>query len=311
VQAASRLWIALLIELGLCLSLPGILWHGGLISPALAFLLPPSLMLAVRCALVAGSFAFAGFVQPGRTHLSFQTYAAMVAKEIAAFVRFQYLIMSEPLRKYHGESCVATYSKDAPVVVLLHGVYCSRAVWRPLIRELHARTGLQVEAPSLAPVESDLTAQSRSLARWLDRRHAGRPIILVAHSMSGLAARLCLAVSPAASTIRQLICLGTPHNGTLIANILSTPIGRDLRPRSKRLAELSRIESNGTVVSLYTEHDNLVVPFESARLPHARNIALRGVGHMSLIYSREVLELVTQEIGKSVGMHVSIAAREP
>jgi hypothetical protein len=75
---------------------------------------------------------------------------------------------------------------------------------------------------------------------------------------------------------------------------------KQLRPGSELMAELAEPAPHVTTrfVSFWSDLDELIVPKRAARLEHpdlsARNVLLRGVGHMSLpINTRVVREIAT------------------
>lgn len=50
------------------------------------------------------------------------------------------------------------------------------------------------------------------------------------------------------------------------------------------------------MTSIYTPHDNLVVPQASSRLAYARNIAIPGRGHVDILGSRRLFETLVEEL---------------
>ena len=50
------------------------------------------------------------------------------------------------------------------------------------------------------------------------------------------------------------------------------------------------------LVSLWSRHDNIVMPQDSAELSHAKNVVVEGVGHVALGFDARVLDQVMQEI---------------
>jgi hypothetical protein len=71
----------------------------------------------------------------------------------------------------------------------------------------------------------------------------------------------------------------------------------DMQPGGVWLRELTD-EGGQTVpiTSIYTVHDNLVVPQDSSVLAGAKNVPLAGVGHLSLLFSSRVAALVDAEL---------------
>ena len=65
------------------------------------------------------------------------------------------------------------------------------------------------------------------------------------------------------------------------------------------LAALAQTETPATralFVSIYSRHDNIVSPQESAHLPGATNIAFDLVGHVALGFDTQVLSVVMREL---------------
>ena len=92
--------------------------------------------------------------------------------------------------------------------------------------------------------------------------------------------------------------LGTPHSGSLLAHLAPTPLIRQLRPASPVLRELQEPAPGcrTRVTAVYSDLDQVVLPTSSGRCEHpdlaARNVLVRGVGHMSLPIHRGVLDEV-------------------
>ncbi len=291
-MAAYRLWVELAIEV-----LVYVVLIIALVAPedhATALLLIPVWMLAVRIALVLASFWLS---EPLSTaaHLSPSARWRMWICESVALYRFQSLIMSGA----GPDRFVPQAANEKPVIVLLHGIFCNGAIWRPLAAALADRTGCEVHTPSMPRVTASLATQVDDFAALLEAQSssgARREVIVVGHSLGGLIAHRAAMRHGDRLGIVRLICIGTPHGGSEVARLSRTRIARDLRPNSPALA---RARSNSIeVVNIFAEHDNLVVPAQSSRLCCARNIPIAGCGHMALIYSRKVFEILVQEVAR-------------
>ncbi|WP_166421114.1 alpha/beta fold hydrolase [Pseudoalteromonas sp. Z1A8] len=98
-------------------------------------------------------------------------------------------------------------------VIVLHGLYMSGFVMRPLCSRLEesGMTVLNITYNTLDPNRDTIFAQ-------IDECISNEPAALVCHSMGGLIARAYLeANSPASQNITKVITLGTPHKGSHIA----------------------------------------------------------------------------------------------
>ncbi len=293
-MAARRLWLIFAGELSTYALVIALLNAKLGIQIVVLVAAVPVAMLGVRIALVLGSFLFAALVERGPP-IGFVAWLKMIALEFLAFLRFQVLIATHP----HNDRPASEQEANLPLLVLLHGVYCNGAIWRPIVHDLQRRTGCAIRTPDLEPPLAALEVQARSLAKWLQTAaavHPARPIIVVAHSLGGLMVRQILLEHP--SVPLRAIYVGTPHRGTLIARALRALIGRDLRQKSAALAVLERGALPHDAMNIYTLHDNLVVPASTSELAGVRNRTVIGCGHMALIYSREVRDLLCDEIGR-------------
>ena len=116
--------------------------------------------------------------------------------------------------------------------------------------------------------------------------------------MGGLIARYYVQRLGGDARVHTLVTLGTPHAGTGTAHLIPHPLARQLRPHSELVTEL-REPAPGCrtrFLAVWSDLDQLIVPKRAARVDHAdldaRNVLIRGVGHMSLpIHRRTVHEI--------------------
>lgn len=190
---------------------------------------------------------------------------------------------------------------DRPPVLLLHGFFCNSSFWWILRRQLFRASYDNVFTQTLEPVFGDIERLADQVAQRIEAicaaTHAGK-IIIVAHSMGGLAARAYLRRYGAARVVK-LIAVGTPHHGTVHARAVFW-LGKNLRQqryRSDWLEQLNREPSPVPITSIYSYHDNIVAPQDSSVLAGATNIPLAGIGHLEMAVSRTVRSLILREIG--------------
>ncbi|PHV05064.1 lipase [Janthinobacterium sp. BJB412] len=191
----------------------------------------------------------------------------------------------------------------APPVLLLHGYACNGGYWRRLGRRLR-RAGISHYALDLAPPGAaidEFVPQVRAAVAMLCARTGAPQVVLLGHSMGGLVARSYLRADGAARVAR-LITLGSPHHGTALARLGPGANAAQMRHGGAWLAALAQAEaaaggSGGpAVVSLFSHHDNIVAPQDSARLAGARNLAVGAVGHVALGSDASVMQCVLAEI---------------
>jgi len=185
-------------------------------------------------------------------------------------------------------------------VLLLHGYGCNRGLWAPWLRQLRAH-GVPTVALSLTPafgrIDDWVPAIEAAVAALIAR--TGRPPLLVAHSMGGLAARAWLAShadpQQADARVRRVVTIGTPHHGTWMARFGHTPNARQMRQGHSWLAELAAREPaarHARFTWFYSHADNIVFPASMATLPGADNRHLAGVAHVAMAFRPEVFDEV-------------------
>ena len=193
-----------------------------------------------------------------------------------------------------------------PPVLLLHGYGCNSGYWASLAPMLDAAR-ISHATLDLEPLTGDIDDYAERIEEAAGRLCAqagARQLIVVAHSMGGLAARAWMRVH-GADRVARLVTLGTPHHGTCLAAFgLGINAGQMRRmgvagPECAWLTALAGAEQaavRARITSIYSHHDNIIAPQTSSELPGARNIAFGGVGHVALGHDRRVLAAVLREI---------------
>ena len=298
---AARFW-ALILAARLLVAAAAAVWAGVILRLSLlaATVAGATVWSVVSLAAVAASFAAArSGAHALRTRAGPMRLLRIVCAEALALDMMLMRMAAEPLlaRLDRLGGC----GNHPPArVVLVHGIACNRAVWRPLLAALHS-AGIQgVHAINLEPLFADIDTYARDLLARLEAIGASpaRPVAIVAHSMGGLVARAALRNGKSA-TIGRIITVGTPHHGTVIACRFRWPGTRQMCFGSRWLLELNGRQEARLglpVTSLYSLDDNLIVPASSAVLAGERSIELRGLGHLGLLCSPRVLRRIVSEL---------------
>jgi pimeloyl-ACP methyl ester carboxylesterase len=281
---------------GLCLS-SALRW-----AYVWGFALMVGFALAARLGIVAASFALA---QPFRerpdcTSMSLPDRLRVFCVEFFFFTLLFTLL--QPLERWvmRGRAATAVDPRSPPVL-MIPGIYCNAGIWWWMRRRL-SKFGLSTIAINLEPLLASIDDLAEQLAVHIERVCADTGadrVILLGHSMGGLVARTYLRRFGAGARVAKLITLATPHHGSELARLAFGIDGKQLRPGNPWLASLNESESAAScvpLVSLFTWQDNFVAPQDSPMLPNATNIALTGMGHLSLLFSAAVAQHVHDEI---------------
>jgi pimeloyl-ACP methyl ester carboxylesterase len=176
-------------------------------------------------------------------------------------------------------------------ILLVHGLVDNRSVFTLLRRALRRRGFGQVLTLNYSPFTQDVRSAAERLAALVEKtcEETGyERVHVVGHSLGGVVARYYVQRMGGDARVHTLATLGSPHSGTAAAHLLPSRLTRQLRPGSELMQELAApaVGCRTRFVAFWSDLDQLIVPKRSARIDHpdltARNVLLRGIGHMSL-----------------------------
>jgi pimeloyl-ACP methyl ester carboxylesterase len=202
-----------------------------------------------------------------------------------------------------GPDRLGKLSGERPPLLLIHGYQCNRGFWFWLRPRLET-AGWTVATHSLEPVWTEIDNYADGIARRIDEVLAvtgAQQVILIGHSMGGLACRTYLRTH-GKGKVARMITLGSVHHGTRLARL---GIGSNARQMQIGNPWLIALGASGAVplprgsVSIYSCHDNYVFPQETgSRLEGATNIAIGGVSHLGMAFSPVVLGKLLEALEK-------------
>jgi pimeloyl-ACP methyl ester carboxylesterase len=202
-------------------------------------------------------------------------------------------------------------------VLLVHGFVDNRSIFAVMRRSLRRRGFASVCSWNYSPLLGDVAHGAAELGEHVERicAQTGHDRIhVVGHSLGGLIARHYVQRQGGDRRVDALVTLGTPHGGSVLAHALPAPMVRQLRPGSPVLQELAEpVERCDTrITAIYSDLDQMVLPTSAGRCDHpdlgARNVLVRGIGHMTLPIHRTVLDEVAMTLA---GADRAVAARPP
>jgi triacylglycerol lipase len=175
-------------------------------------------------------------------------------------------------------------------IVLIHGIVDNRSVFALLRRGLRRRGFGRVVNVNYSSINGDIRLLADRLGALVEEvcEETGyERVHLVGHSMGGLVARYYVQRLGGDARVHTLVTLGSPHE-------------RQLRPGSDVVRELAEAAPGCRTrfVAVWSDLDQMIVPKRAATIVHpdllARNVFVRGVGHMSLpVDGRVVHEICT------------------
>jgi triacylglycerol lipase len=269
----------------------GLCWHGDVCSWCWLWLLIPAATfgstLAIEYCLLVRLDRSLG-AEPPRFATLFQAWAGEISASSRVF------LWRQPFRSGRWPDQLTGDSLGRTGVLLVHGFLCNRGIWNVWLERLtHAK--VPFVAVSLQPILGSIDDYEREIeekVRALELA-CGRPPVVVAHSMGGLAvrnwwARQDVARSDGAGTPRlaHLFTMGSPHRGTWLARFGFSTNARQMRQESSWIAELNAMEpasNRKRTTCFYSACDNVVFPREVATLEGAENLELLAVAHVAMV----------------------------
>jgi triacylglycerol lipase len=261
-----------------------------------------ALLVGAVAAVVSLTFAMAWYEYANRDPQLLETRmaprrllfaTALIAVETACLTL---TILLQPLGWLNRKEKIS--SEQQQPIILLHGLFQSPACWLWFKFCLRRRGFSAVHTIALPPWK-DVEILTERLAKRVDElRQANglQKVHLIGHSMGGIIARNYLQIRGGAHKVDHCLLIATPNGGSKLAPFALSSLGRLLMPGSPFLQRLATtpLPTQARISTIYSRHDNMVLPYEHARLDGARNIELTGSGHTSLLFRPRVLRNIVE-----------------
>lgn len=175
-------------------------------------------------------------------------------------------------------------------VLLVHGLAGHPSNFAAIQRYFNYAAGRPAYSLDLRRLDS-LDAMALLLRDEIAARAAATPfrgVDLITHSMGGLVARLAMEDPATRDRVATLITMGTPHRGSHLARLATTPFVLDLRPDSPMMERLASqtFWKNGEptrLIALWSEADTTVLPSSSAAWDVAERHHMEGYTHLTYL----------------------------
>ena len=190
-------------------------------------------------------------------------------------------------------------------IVLVHGIFDNRSIFGPMRRGLRKRGFGSTYALNYNAVTDDIRGVAMRLGDLVQEvcdETGHDQVHVVGHSMGGLIGRYLAQRLGGDEYIHTLVTLGTPHQGTLPAHLVPLEVARQMRSSGDLITELTEPAPGCRTrfIAFWSDIDQLVIPQSHGRIEHpdldARNVLIRGVGHLSLPVDGRVI----REIGNAL-----------
>lgn len=192
-------------------------------------------------------------------------------------------------------------------IILIHGVIDNRSIFTVLRRALRNRGFGRLYALNYSPFTDDIADVARRLGTLIEdvcEQTGYERVHIIGHSMGGLIARYYVQRLGGDAHVHTVCTLGSPHGGTAPARVVPWPVIRQMRPASDIMTELASPAPGCRTrfIAIWSDLDQLVLPQRNARILHpdlkARNVLIRGIGHMSLPVDRRVVHEISTALAQ-------------
>lgn len=275
-------------------------------SPVIAMLLAIGVVLLVRMQITANNFVLSWRCRsetPQIHRINWWQACKLFFQEYKSTMLSSSFTM--PFRTF--EKRIAKNPSTLPVL-LIHGYGCNSGYWHAMSKAL-AQAQITHYAIDMEPVMGSIDDYVQQIHRAVEticQETGNDKVIIVAHSMGGLATRAYLR-DHGIGRIARAITLGTPHRGTGIAQY---GVGANCRQMhwtasaeegmsSTWIRQLEQGENTDVyrlLVSIYSHHDNIISPQTSSHVYGATNIEFSGIGHVALALHPAVQARVISQI---------------
>ena len=259
---------------------------------ALAAVTAPVLLVT---ALLAIEFTVAAAADPRSPRQSLPRVLRMWLQEASVSLRL--FMWRQPWRSGFPEPPL-TREPQRPALLLIAGFMCNRAAWKPLLDSGELRE-FNVATVNLEPIFGDIDAYAEVVHRAVETLRAATGaarVVLVGHSMGGLAARVYLRKHGDAHVAR-IVTLASPHHGTIFGRLGHSRNARQMARGSRFIQQVAAHDRGRWTrfTTVVTRDDNLVVPRSSPLLPGSKQFEIDGVGHLALIEDPRAWRVIVEE----------------
>ena len=186
-------------------------------------------------------------------------------------------------------------------VVFVHGYMQNRVGFLGLARAL-ARRRIGPLYGINYPWFATIASNAERLERFIDdvcRETGSSAVDLVCHSMGGLVAMETVRTEASdeskALKVRRCVTIATPHGGVMWRGPLLGAGATNLRRGSKLLEAQAGYALKLPMLSIFSDHDNIVFPQETASLAKrgGRDVVVEGLSHLAILFAPDVADHVS------------------
>ena len=189
-------------------------------------------------------------------------------------------------------------------IILIHGLWNTSSIFSSITSKLD-KIGIEYFAPTLNHsygITSIIDLANILNELILEKYGLDKEIDILGFSMGGIIGRYWLQKFNGYKRTRRLISIGSPHKGTLMAQLVPKFPFRgisEMKINSKFLRELAKNDSflDGIeCISFFTYWDLMVFPGWWTNLNLGKKISVKVFKHRNLVSNKNVIDKIINEI---------------
>ena len=195
-------------------------------------------------------------------------------------------------------------SSNRNPIILIHGLWNNSNIFQSITSKLD-NFGVEYFAPTLAH-DFGMTSiiELTKLLNELILKKYGyeREIDILGFSMGGIIGRYWIKKFDGYKRTRRFISIGSPHNGTLLSQLIPTYPFKgiaEMKINSSLLRDLSKYNyllEDINCISFFTYWDTMVLPGWRANLPSGSKISLNIFKHKDLIRDPIAVDRIIEKL---------------
>lgn len=236
---------------------------------------------------------------------------SLIAANLYPLGLLQKIRAKEEIPSYPPHTSTQNKTSYNRPVLLVHGIAHNASAFIRMKNQMEQQGWIHVFTMNYDTFNRNILTMVEQLSKQVNKVMEvtqASQIDIVAHSLGGIVSRYYMSVGEGRDKVRNLVTLGSSHQGTYLSPLLrpfalNKRLSRDLYIDSPFLKTLqqTQISESSTITSIYSKYDWTVWPQSSSfaeGLPsHAfKNIQVDFVSHIGLLYSSRVLKHIVKTL---------------
>ncbi len=226
-------------------------------------------------------------------------YIVSILVEVVAFITALFLLFFDLEKRNPMEK------SDKTPILLIHGYFLNSGVWWYMRSKL-IKAGYCVYTINLGSSfpSIDIHAQKvKKMAEEIERLSGRRDLVIIGHSMGGVVGLHYAYRYAKPNSVTDLITLGSPLEGTKMANLGSSQSAKEMRIGSSFLQESQKAVLPMRFFHIATRVDTAIIPWQSElfysnRGPHIQRYTYECMSHIQFVFSGRVAKQIIEYLRK-------------